>query len=80
MNIINNLYRRLITEKDRLGAIVLRTPTTAQELSTRDRYERVMKILWRRYDYGMDDVMEEYRAQDHIDEVIEIDRRTSGRK
>ena len=80
MNIINNLYRRLITEKDRLGAIVLRTPTTAQELSTRDRYERVMKILWRRYAYGMDDVMDEYRAQDHIDEVIEIDRRTSGRK
>jgi hypothetical protein len=79
MNTINNLYDRLVEEKDRLGAIALRTPKTAQELLARDRYERVMKILWRRYDYGIDDVMEEYRAQDHIDEVIEIERRTNGK-
>ena len=79
MHIINNLYRRLIKEKDRLGAIVLRTPTTAQELLVRDRYERVMKILWKRYEYGMDEVLDEYRAQDHIDEVKEINRRYNGR-
>ena len=44
------LEARLIKEKMRLDLITLRSPTTAQELLDRKRWERVRKILIQRYD------------------------------
>jgi predicted transcriptional regulator len=32
----------------------------------------VMTILWKRYEYGIEDVMEDYRRHDHIDEIATI--------
>ena len=82
MHTTNNLYDRLIAEKNRLGVMSLRTPTTAQELLAQKKFERVMNILWKRYEYGIDKVLDEYRRQDQFDEVKEIEnfnRRTNGK-
>ena len=79
---VNNLYNRLVKEKDRLGCVAVRSPRTAQEIIDRKKYERVMNILWKRYRYGVDDVLDEYRRQDQFDEVKEIEnfnRRTNGK-
>jgi hypothetical protein len=50
----------------------LRTPRTADELLVRKNYERVMNILWKRYEYGMADAMERYRQQDQMEEIAQV--------
>ena len=45
-----NLETRLIKKKIELGKVALRSPTTAQELINRRNWERVRKILMKRYD------------------------------
>ena len=50
----------------------LRTPRTADELLARNNYGRVMNILWKRYEYGMEDAMEDYRRQDQVEEIAQI--------
>ena len=45
-----SLEARLIKLKMELDKVALRTPTTVQELLDRKRWERVRKILWKRYD------------------------------
>ena len=71
---VNNLYNRLVKEKDRLGRVAVRSPRTAQEIIDRKKYERVMNILWKRYEYGMSDALDEYRRQDQVDEIRQVKR------
>ncbi len=71
---IMSLYSRLLKEKKRLGKFVLRTPRTTQELLDRKRWERVMNILFRRYEFGMEDALDAMRRQDHLDEVNQLRR------
>ena len=67
-----SLYNRLLKEKKRLGKFVLRTPRTGKELLDRRRWDRIMAILMRRYEYGIEDVMDSYRRQDQLDEIATI--------
>tara|TARA_Y100001951_G_scaffold55097_1_gene43720 strand:+ start:614 stop:823 length:210 start_codon:yes stop_codon:yes gene_type:complete len=67
------IYDKLLKLKDELGMKALRTPSTADELLVRKNYERVMNILWKRYEYGIDD-MEEYRYGDFRDEIAAVKR------
>jgi len=69
-----SLYNRLLKEKKRLGKFVLRTPRTGKELLDRRRWDRIMTILMRRYEYGIEDVMDSYRRQDQLDEIATIKR------
>ena len=69
-----SLYNRLLKEKKRLGKFVLRTPRTGKELLVRRRWDRIMAILMRRYEYGIEDVMDSYRRQDQLDEIATIKR------
>ena len=69
-----SLYESLVKEKNRLSRIALRTPKTAQEVIDRKKFERVMNILWKRYEYGMEDRLDEYRRQDRIEEIETIKR------
>ena len=68
------LYDKLLKIKDELGKKALRDPRTAGELLVRKNYGRVMTILWKRYEYGIDD-MEEYRWGDFRDEIATINLR-----
>ena len=68
------LYDKLLKIKDELGKKALREPRTAGELLVRKNYGRVMEILWKRYEYGIDD-MEEYRWGDFRDEIATINLR-----
>jgi hypothetical protein len=70
-----SLYTRLVKEKERLGKKALRFPKTDKELLDRKRWERVMEILFRRYDYGIDDALDAMKRQDHLDEVASINHR-----
>ena len=49
----NMIYDNLLKLKDDLGKKALRDPRTADELLVRKNYERVMNILWKRYNFGM---------------------------
>ena len=69
-----SLYSRLLKEKKRLGKFVLRAPRTTQELLDRRRWERIMNILFRRYEFGMEDALDAMRRQDHFDEVNQLRR------
>ena len=69
-----NLYGRLLKEKKRLGKKVLRFPRTKQELLDRKRWERIMNILFRRYEFGMEDALDDMRRQDHFGEVNQLRR------
>ena len=69
-----SLYSRLLKEKERLGKFVLRTPRTTQELLDRRRWDRVMTILLRRYEFGMEDALDDMKRQDHFDEVNQLRR------
>ena len=71
---IMSLYDRLLKEKKRLGKKALRFPKTNQELLDRKRWERVYTILTRRYEYGIEDVMEQYRSGDFRDEIAAVRR------
>ena len=69
---IMSLYNRLLKEKERLGKKALRFPKTDKELLDRKRWERVYAILTRRYEYGIEDVMEQYRYDDFRDEIAAV--------
>ena len=69
-----SLYNRLLKEKSRLGKFVVRTPRTGKELLNRKRWDRIMTILMRRYEYGIEDAMDSYRRQDQLDEIATIKR------
>ena len=76
------IYNKLLKLKDELGMKALRSPRTGEELRVRKKYERVMKILWKRYNYGMEekkqeisDDMEEYRWGDFRDEIATVNLR-----
>jgi hypothetical protein len=66
------IYSKLLRLKDELGMKALREPRTADELLVRKNYERVMNILWKRYEYGIEDAMEDYRRQDQVEEIAQI--------
>jgi hypothetical protein len=67
-----SLYNRLVKEKRRLGEFVLRSPKTPQELLDRKRRDRIMTILMRRYEYGINVAMEDMKRQDQFDEIATI--------
>jgi len=69
-----SLYKRLVKEKERLGKKALRFPKTDKELLDRSRWERIYTILTRRYDYGIESMMEEMKRQDQFDEIATIKR------
>ena len=73
-----SLYKRLMKEENRLGKIVRRSPKTKQELLDRERWERVTKILTRRYEYGLDTFLDDLRREDHLDEIRDISRTRMG--
>ena len=71
------IYNKLLKLKDELGMKALRDPRTADELLVKKNYGRVMTILWKRYNYGREekleeisDDMEEYRIGDFRDEIM----------
>ena len=68
------LYNRLVKLKKNLGKTALRSPRTNQELITRKNYDRVTTILMRRYEYNIDDALDQYRRQDQIDEIATVKR------
>ena len=57
------LYNRLVKLKKKLGKTALRSPRTNQEMITRNKYDRVTTILMRRYEYNIDDALDQYRRQ-----------------
>ena len=70
-----SLYNRLVKLKKTLGKIVLRSPRTNQEILTRHKYDRVVSILMKRYEYNIDEVLDEYRRQDQIEEATHVYRK-----
>ena len=71
-----SLYNRLVKLKKKLGKVALRSPRTDRELLTRKKYDRVTTILMRRYEYDIDDALDDYRRQDQIDEIADVQRRS----
>ena len=69
-----SLYSRLVELKHQLGKTALRSPKTKEEISVRKKYGRVMTILTKRYEYDIDNSLNEYRRQDQIDEIATIRR------
>ena len=69
-----SLYSRLVKLKDELGKKALRTPKTKKETAIRRKWERVMTILLRRYNHGMEEAEDDMRFQDHLDEIASIKR------
>ena len=69
-----SLYNRLVKEKERLGKKALRFPKTDKELLDRKRWERIYTILTRRYNYGIESMMDEMKRQDQFDEIATIKR------
>ena len=70
---VMSLYDRLVKIKDELGKKAIRDPRTSDELLARKNYGRGMNILWKRYEYGIDD-MEEYRWGDFRDDIAAVKR------
>ena len=68
------LYNRLVKLKKKLGKTALRSPRTNQELITRHKYDRVTTILMRRYEYNIDDALDQYRRQDQFEEIATVKR------
>ena len=69
-----SLYNRLVKEKERLGKKALRNPKTNKELLDRKRWERIYTILTRRYNYGIESMMDDMKRQDQFDEIATIKR------
>ena len=76
------IYNKLLKLKDELGKKALRDPRTAGELLVKNNYGRVMTILWKRYNYGIEekmeeisDDMEEDRWGDFRDEIAMVNLR-----
>ena len=70
-----SLYSRLVKLKKKLGQTALRSPRTNQEMITRKNYDRVTTILMRRYDYDIDDALNEYHRQNQIEEATHVYRK-----
>ena len=70
-----SLYSRLVKLKKKLGQTALRSPRANQEMITRKNYDRVTTILMRRYDYDIDDALNEYHRQDQIEEATHVYRK-----
>ena len=68
------IYNRLVKLKKKLGKTALRSPRTNQELITRKNYDRVTTILMKRYEYNIDDTLDQYRRQDQFDEIATVKR------
>ena len=67
------IYGKLLKLKDELGKKSLRKPRTADEILSREKYERVMNILWKRYEHGVSEaLMEQYRYGDFRDEIATV--------
>ncbi len=47
----NPLRVRLVREYEKVSKSAVREPRNGKEMFTRMRWERLRKILWRRYDY-----------------------------
>ena len=62
----NMIYNNLLKLKDKLK----------DKPEEKPKLDRVMSILMRRYDYGVDD-MEEYRYGDFRDEIATVERRAA---
>ena len=60
------IYNNLLKLKDKLK----------DKPEEKPKLDRVMSILMRRYDYGVDD-MEEYRYGDFRDEIATVERRAA---
>ena len=60
------IYNNLLKLKDKLK----------NKPEEKTKLDRVVSILMRRYDYGIDD-MEEYRYGDFRDEINDIERRNN---
>jgi hypothetical protein len=69
-----SLYNRLVELKNKLGKTVLRSPRTNQEILTRHKYDRVVSILMKRYEYNIDEALDEYRRRDQIEEATAMKR------
>jgi hypothetical protein len=67
-----SLYERLVKERKRLGKFVLRTPRTSKDFLNRKRWDRIVAILMHRYEYGIEDAMDQYRRQDQVEEIATI--------
>ena len=70
-----SLYSRLVKLKKKLGKTALRSPKTKEEIEVRKKYGRVMTILTKRYEYNIDDTLDEYRRQDQIEEATHVYRK-----
>jgi hypothetical protein len=46
-----SIKERLLREYTKVSKIAPREPKTWKEVASRVRWERIRKILWRRYDY-----------------------------
>jgi hypothetical protein len=73
------IYERLLKLKDELGKKALRDPRKADELLVRKNYERVMNILWKRYNFGMAEAEDlvakenEEHSKAHAEEVDDME-------
>ena len=47
----NSLRTRLLKEYAKVSKVAVRDPRNWKEVANRVRWERLKKILWRRYDY-----------------------------
>ena len=73
------IYDKLLKLKDELGMKALRDPRTADELLVKKNYSRVMTILWKRYNYGMEEAEDfvarenEEHSQAHAEEIDDME-------
>ena len=73
------IYNKLLKLKDELGMKALRDPRTADELLVKKNYTRVMTILWKRYNYGMEEAEDfvarenEEHSQAHAEEIDDME-------
>ena len=62
-----------------MGIKALRDPRTADELLVKKNYSRVMTILWKRYNYGMEEAEDfvarenEEHGKAHAEEVDDME-------
>ena len=73
------IYDKLLKLKDELGMKALRDPRTADELLVKKNYGRVMTILWKRYNYGMEEAEDfvakenEEHSKAHAEEIDDME-------
>ncbi len=78
------IYNKLLKLKDELGKKALRDPRTAGELLVRKNFERVMHILWKRYNYGMAEAEDfvarenEEHSNAHAEEIDDMEEYRIG--